>query len=170
MSRNKIQSWAERERTKREGIPTKVQNFLGTIVESRSGSVFPKFTLSLDRIMDGSSWKSDTESGIAARKRTHETGLTMETSYLAAEDNGKNMGISHGNTGIFVNAGIPEESHTRSLLKGVTWRILATMTTVVIAWFVTGEVAQAFKIGFVEFFAKLAIYYFHERAWAKIRI
>ena len=62
------------------------------------------------------------------------------------------------------------ESHTRSLAKGITWRCLATLTTVIIAWLVTGEVAQAFQIGFVEFFAKLAIYYLHERAWTKIRI
>jgi uncharacterized membrane protein len=63
----------------------------------------------------------------------------------------------------------PTDSHVRSLLKGVTWRFLATATTVIIAWFVTGEVGQALRIGFVEFFAKLAIYYAHERIWAKIR-
>lgn len=64
----------------------------------------------------------------------------------------------------------PQESHTRSLLKGFTWRILATLTTVTIAWFVTGEVGTAFQIGFVEFFAKIGIYYGHERVWANIQI
>ena len=64
----------------------------------------------------------------------------------------------------------PDESHTRSLLKGFTWRLVATMTTVTIAAFVIGEVGTAFQIGFVEFFAKILIYYVHERIWSKIRI
>ena len=63
-----------------------------------------------------------------------------------------------------------EESHTRSLLKGLTWRVLATMTTVSIAFVVTGEVRTAFQIGCVEFIAKIGIYYIHERIWSKIRI
>lgn len=62
------------------------------------------------------------------------------------------------------------ESHTRSLLKGITWRFLATMTTVVIAWIVIGEAGIAFQIGFFEVFAKIAIYYLHERIWAKIPV
>lgn len=65
---------------------------------------------------------------------------------------------------------VVSESHTRSLLKGVTWRCLATATTVGIAWMVTGHVQAAIQIGFVEFFAKLAIYYAHERVWAKIKL
>ena len=62
------------------------------------------------------------------------------------------------------------ESHTRSILKGITWRLVATLTTIVIAWFITGEIAAALQIGFIEVFAKVAIYYAHERAWARIRI
>jgi uncharacterized membrane protein len=62
------------------------------------------------------------------------------------------------------------ESHTRSLAKGFTWRCLATLTTVIIAWAVTGETGTAFQIGFFEFFAKLAIYYIHERAWTRIKM
>ena len=57
------------------------------------------------------------------------------------------------------------ESHVRSLLKGVTWRLVATFTTIVIAWFVTGEIDFALQIGAIEVFAKIAIFYFHERAW-----
>jgi uncharacterized membrane protein len=62
------------------------------------------------------------------------------------------------------------ESHTRSLLKGLTWRILATTATTIIAWLVTGHVEAALQIGFWEFFAKLGIYYVHERIWIKVRI
>ena len=57
------------------------------------------------------------------------------------------------------------ESHLRSILKGLTWRTVATVTTMVIAWGVTGKVDLALQIGSIEVFAKIAIYYAHERAW-----
>lgn len=62
------------------------------------------------------------------------------------------------------------ESRTRSLLKGITWRILATLTTVLIAWFIIDDVSAALQIGFIEVFAKIAIYYVHERAWIHVKI
>lgn len=62
---------------------------------------------------------------------------------------------------------IVRESPLRSALKGFTWRIIATTTTIVIALVVTGDIAPALKIGAVEFFAKFVVYYFHERAWAR---
>ena len=62
------------------------------------------------------------------------------------------------------------ESHTRSLLKGITWRVVATLTTIAIAWLVTGDVPAALKIGLIEVFAKIAIYYLHERAWARVAL
>ena len=63
-----------------------------------------------------------------------------------------------------------EDSHIRSLAKGLTWRFVASGTTIVIAKVVTGETTVAFQIGFFEFFAKIGIYYIHERIWAKIRL
>ena len=69
------------------------------------------------------------------------------------------------------NGGRPDpalDSRARSLAKGVTWRILATLTTIAIAWLITGDVSAALSIGFVEVFAKIAIYYVHERAWAHV--
>jgi uncharacterized membrane protein len=61
-----------------------------------------------------------------------------------------------------------KESRFRSLLKGITWRILATATTVLIAYIITGEASFAFKIGAFEFVAKLVIYYMHERVWQMV--
>lgn len=58
-----------------------------------------------------------------------------------------------------------KESHLRSLLKALSWRIIATLTTAIIAYFVTGEIAMAVMIGGIEFFLKFAIYYAHERLW-----
>ncbi len=63
------------------------------------------------------------------------------------------------------SSGQDRESHVRSLLKGLTWRILATASTMTIAWATTGDVSLALKIGGIEFFAKFFIYYFHERLW-----
>ncbi len=60
-----------------------------------------------------------------------------------------------------------KESRLRSILKATSWRVLATLTTIVIAYAITGKIDDALKIGAVEVVAKMAIYYFHERAWAR---
>ena len=60
-----------------------------------------------------------------------------------------------------------KESHLRSILKTISWRIIATSTTVAIAYFIFGDIQDALKVGGIEFFAKMFIYYFHERAWQK---
>lgn len=61
-----------------------------------------------------------------------------------------------------------KESRLRSVLKTFTWRILATATTVTIAYFIFGDIENALKVGGIEFFAKMVIYYFHERIWQAI--
>ena len=60
---------------------------------------------------------------------------------------------------------IQKESHLRSVLKGITWRVIATSTTITIAYFITGQIGDALKIGAIEFVGKIFIYYLHERAW-----
>ena len=52
-------------------------------------------------------------------------------------------------------------------MKAVTWRALATMTTVLIAWWVTGDWRVGLEVGGVEFFVKMLLYYLHERFWYK---
>ena len=58
-----------------------------------------------------------------------------------------------------------QESHLRSVLKGLTWRVVATTTIIIIAKVTTGSTELAFTIGGIEFFVKLLLYYLHERAW-----
>ena len=65
---------------------------------------------------------------------------------------------------------IIRESRLRSVLKAVSWRVLATLTTMVIAYFVTGNVGDALKIGSVEVGVKLVIFYLHERTWAQLSL
>ena len=60
------------------------------------------------------------------------------------------------------------ETKKRSILKAISWRTWATMTTAVIVFIFTGQFALAITIGFLEVFAKMALYFFHERLWQKI--
>ena len=59
----------------------------------------------------------------------------------------------------------PKESHIRSVFKTISWRIIATSTTIIIAYFIFGDISDALKVGGIEFFAKMIIYYVHERIW-----
>lgn len=72
------------------------------------------------------------------------------------------------------DASTQRESHLRSLLKALSWRVLATTTTGLIVYcllrFGTSEdsaraAKTALSIAAVEFVLKFAIYYLHERAW-----
>lgn len=56
-------------------------------------------------------------------------------------------------------------SHLVSLLKSISWRIVGTIDTMLIAYFITGKIDMALSIGFIEIFTKLTLFYFHERVW-----
>ncbi|RLD27622.1 MAG: DUF2061 domain-containing protein, partial [Bacteroidetes bacterium] len=67
-----------------------------------------------------------------------------------------------------------QESHIRSLLKGISWRFVATTDLVLVVLLITclyGEcsIENALKIGAIEFVVKLAVYYLHERIWQKYK-
>jgi len=58
-----------------------------------------------------------------------------------------------------------KEMHTRSLLKAISWRIFATLTTVLIIYYVTGNIQFSTSIGLIELVLKIGLYYVHERLW-----
>jgi uncharacterized membrane protein len=60
------------------------------------------------------------------------------------------------------------ETHTRSVLKAISWRTLGTLDTFVISWFLTGRLELAGSIAGLEFITKIAWFYLHERIWAGI--
>lgn len=62
-----------------------------------------------------------------------------------------------------------EENKLRSLVKGISWRLLGTIDTIGISFILTGRIKLALSIGCVELFSKVALYYFHERVWNKIK-
>ncbi len=53
----------------------------------------------------------------------------------------------------------------RSLLKTISWRIVGTVDTMCLGWIITGSPLVGLKIGALELFTKMILYYFHERLW-----
>ena len=62
-----------------------------------------------------------------------------------------------------------EEKIKRSPAKTISWRIIGTLDTVLISWLITGTIALALSIGAIELVSKMVLYFFHERAWSKIK-
>jgi len=61
------------------------------------------------------------------------------------------------------------EKPVRSIAKAISWRILGTLDTILIAWLITGQVAMALSIGSIEVVTKMVLYFFHERLWNIIK-
>lgn len=55
----------------------------------------------------------------------------------------------------------------RHILKALTWRFIASLTTFLIGWIATGDIRAGLSIGFFDFSIKLVLYYIHERVWYK---
>ena len=53
----------------------------------------------------------------------------------------------------------------KTLIKTMTWRVTASLTTFLIAWILTGDLLIGASIGGIEAIAKIFLYYFHERIW-----
>ena len=62
-----------------------------------------------------------------------------------------------------------EEKITRSIAKTISWRLVGTLDTIIISWIITGEITMALSIGSIELVSKMLLYFFHERAWNKIK-
>jgi adenylylsulfate kinase len=59
-------------------------------------------------------------------------------------------------------------SQARHLAKTVTWRVIGTIDTMILAWIISGNPMTGFKIGAAEIVTKMLLYYFHERIWYKL--
>lgn len=57
----------------------------------------------------------------------------------------------------------------RHILKTFTWRFIGTLDTIILAWFISGNAEFGLSIGGLELVTKMVLYYFHERAWYKVR-
>jgi uncharacterized membrane protein len=58
-----------------------------------------------------------------------------------------------------------KDTNARSLVKGISWRMVGTIDTFVIAYLYFGELSIAAPIAATEVLTKIILYYFHERIW-----
>ncbi len=65
-------------------------------------------------------------------------------------------------------AGRRRESLARTTTKTVSWRTIASLDTIALAWFYTGSIGTALSIGGLEIFSKMLLYFFHERLWTRL--
>lgn len=61
------------------------------------------------------------------------------------------------------------ETNIRSISKGISWRVVATTTTVIIVYIFFGRLDLAIATGMIESVLKIALFWGHERIWHKVR-
>lgn len=62
------------------------------------------------------------------------------------------------------------DPHLRSFIKGISWRAVGTIDTIVLSYLFTGNIKVAAAIGGTEIITKVILYYLHERAWMLIPV
>ena len=61
------------------------------------------------------------------------------------------------------------ERLSRSFVKSVSWRAIGTIDTIIISYFITGELSFALSIGGIELVTKMILYVIHERVWNTVK-
>jgi len=61
-----------------------------------------------------------------------------------------------------------KETNLRSIVKGISWRFVATSTTIFIVYFFFGRLDLAIAAGMIETVLKVGLYWGHERIWHKV--
>ena len=62
------------------------------------------------------------------------------------------------------------EKPLRSMAKAISWRITGSLDTIALSWLFTQSVNTALAIGLTEVLTKTFLYYFHERAWSRVKL
>jgi uncharacterized membrane protein len=57
----------------------------------------------------------------------------------------------------------------RSFVKAISWRTIATSTTMALVFLITGELSLAAGVGILDVTFKFILYYGHERLWNLIK-
>ncbi len=60
------------------------------------------------------------------------------------------------------------ETHKRSLVKTISWRIIATAVTLVVSYIWLGEWTSAVALAITANGIKALLYYVHERGWNQL--
>ena len=59
------------------------------------------------------------------------------------------------------------DSQKRHIAKTVSWRVIGTLDTMILAWIISGDPVTGLQIGLAEVVTKMILYYLHERTWYK---
>jgi len=57
------------------------------------------------------------------------------------------------------------EKPIRSMVKAISWRIVATLTTIFLVVLFSKDLALGTIVGITELIVKTIVYYVHERVW-----
>ena len=60
------------------------------------------------------------------------------------------------------------ETSSRTIAKTVSWRVVATIATFIVSYFISGDYEVATGIAGIQIFVHTGLYYFHERMWINI--
>jgi uncharacterized membrane protein len=58
-----------------------------------------------------------------------------------------------------------KDNKARSLVKGISWRVIGTLDTFLLAYFFLGDIRLAAPIAITEVLTKIGLYFLHERMW-----
>ena len=61
-----------------------------------------------------------------------------------------------------------QDKLNRSFIKSLSWRVIGTIDTVLISYFITGKIDFALSIGMIELITKMGLYVLHERLWNRV--
>lgn len=62
------------------------------------------------------------------------------------------------------------DHHKRTIVKAITYRVIATLTTFMLVLVFTGEWELSAAVGGLEVLSKMALYYGHERLWERFPV
>jgi uncharacterized membrane protein len=60
------------------------------------------------------------------------------------------------------------ETHLRSIVKAITWRVGGTLVTFLVTFAISKEIGLAAKVGLLDTLVKIGAFYFHERLWHRV--
>ena len=61
------------------------------------------------------------------------------------------------------------ETHARSVMKALSWRISGTVATTLLVFIFTRRLALSVAVGGLEFVSKIGLFWAHERIWDRLR-
>lgn len=64
---------------------------------------------------------------------------------------------------------VASDKPIRSVVKALSWRVVGTLDTMIVSYFVVSDVKTASMIAGVDFVTKMVLYFFHERLWNTIK-